>query len=176
MPDATFAMIKPYSFNDWERRQFGWFAIPKDGADFRLFIGENIEVNGDKMLKENIADWTKKEWATGMHTEAMRHLKNLVDKVESIQISLCYSSNNNHIKINHIEGYPPSDYPGLIKDIYFKNAFAASYYNINFFGTDEQITQAQVWKNEGKCPSCGEMSKFTRTSLICSKHGIYGGF
>lgn len=176
MPDATFAIIKPYSLNDWERRQFGWFAIPKEGADFRISIGENIEINGDKMLKKNIADWAKEEWATGMHTEAMRHLKNLVDKVESIQLSLCYSSNNNYIKINHIEGYPPSDYPGLIKDIYFKNAFAALYYNINFYNADEQITQAQVWKTEGKCPSCGEFGKFTRTALLCSKHGIYGGF
>lgn len=175
MTDATFAIIKPYSINDWERRQFGWFSIPKDGADFRLAIGENIEINGHKVLKKNIADWAKEEWSNGMHTEAVRHLKNLVDKVEAVQFSLNYNSQNSSIKINHIEGYPPTDYPGMIKEDYYKTGINA-YYNINFFNNDEQISQAQVWKTEGRCPNCGEFGKFIRTSLMCSKHGIYGGF
>ena len=35
------------------------------------------------------------------------------------------------------------------------------------------ISQGEIWKKEGKCPSCGELGHFSQFQYVCSKHGPY---
>jgi len=34
-------------------------------------------------------------------------------------------------------------------------------------------TLSEQWKNEGRCPSCGELGRIHLSTMVCSKHGPY---
>lgn len=35
------------------------------------------------------------------------------------------------------------------------------------------VTTKGAWKKEGKCPTCGELGRFSNFALVCSVHGVY---
>lgn len=175
MTEESFAKIYVDRATDWEKRDFGWYSIPRYGADFTIKTSESIKVNGVDVFNFTIFEYVREQvkYATSISYPIQR-LKDLVDKVEPISASCTYSSDNSLLVVNKLEGYNVSDFPGLVKDSFTR--LASSYLNIDFNQEDKKITDAEVWKRQGKCPQCGYTGKFFRTALICHQHGIYAGF
>jgi len=176
MDKDSYQIVNPSSPKDWERRDFGYFTIPNWGAEFNLKVSENIEVNGVNVFNFSLLEYVRDQVQYSKSlTNAVQRIKSLIDKVEPVVVNCTFSSNNSVFMVNTIEGYYSTDFPGLIKDNFIKGA-GYTYYNINFDGKGQKVSDAEVWKREGKCPQCGQIGKFFRTALICSNHGIYGGF
>ncbi len=175
MTEESFGRIKVDKMTDWEKREFGWYSIPRYGAEFSIKTSEMIKVNGVDVFNFTLFEYVREQvkYATSLSYPIQR-LKDLIDKVEPITAQCVYSSDNSLFVVNTLEGYGPADFPGLIKDNFTR--LSSQYLNIDFNQPSTKISDAEVWKREGKCPECGYTGKFFRTALICHKHGIYAGF
>lgn len=40
-------------------------------------------------------------------------------------------------------------------------------------GMQEVIAKMAKWREEGRCPYCGELGRFVGCAPVCSKHGPY---